>query len=222
MNLGFAPVPRPRQRSARMNTNTQRGPRTFRTASGPRPESPPRARAPPCCSPQGLACRPAARGGRYSPRLRDDDEREEARIDGDVERRVAVGDERERDEEDGAENVRAEAHPAAQERRVRLVERVVREADRGKAQHGRSHPWFWGRSARWGMTCERATHRHQSTTDALVNFLCLNHLAQWGCWKNNDRGVKLRPGDWGPPVAPVFWVRTPKHVGRVAAAYLKA
>ena len=126
-------------------------------------------------------------------RPRDDDECAEARVDGDVEGRVAVavGDERERDEEGGAE-----AHPAAQERRVRLIERVVQEPDRSEAQHGRSHPWFCEGETRWCRTCERATHRYQSNTDALGNFFCLDHLAQCGCYKNNgptQREVKPCP-----------------------------
>jgi hypothetical protein len=76
-------------------------------------------------------------GGRLERELAD-------RLGDEGERRVGAGHERPAGEEDGEEDARAEADPAAREGRVRLVERAVQEADRCEAEHRHAHAWLVG------------------------------------------------------------------------------
>jgi hypothetical protein len=124
-----------------------------------------------------LATRFATRaGGRLerelADRLGDDDEGERAGVDGEVERRVGAGHERPAGEEDGEEDARDEADPAAREGRVRLVERAVQEADRCEAEHRHAHAWWVGGLVGERRACMgRGAHRCQSTSGVLGRFL---------------------------------------------------
>ena len=171
--------------------NTQRGPRTFRTASGPRSESPSRTRAPPCCSPQGPAYHPRREIFPTVP--------------------ATLGRSRH-----VMKKMAQRTRTQRRTQRRRIVECASSSERRRKpiaARHNTAVPIPGFGDVRHGG----ARHASGRLTDTkvppmrLANFFRLNHLAQCGCYKNNgptQREVTLRPGDEGPPICWVITSRT--------------